>query len=219
MSHDYAGPEDRIHKVRAARFYDQHDRKFSATVDKKNGSPIGNGPQPSGWRPPWMPTQEWFRYFEQDDPTRFRIDYDAMLQDRIAAHEQYDREWNDFAVAQGWDPKDEDKAGRIIAKVGKRPQPIELVVAAMQGNKYILGLTAKVDERIVPFLRQRPVYQRAAKKQEVLASMDFTDHDDDEDLEERMDLQEQFDPEATPRGVVKNKGGRPKRTVTAGEAV
>lgn len=214
MKHEYAGPEDRIHKLRPAKMFDQHGRRYSALLDKSNGTPVGQGPRPDGWRAPWMPGQEWFRYHEDEsNPMRFRIDYDGMLNDRIAAHEQYEREWTDFAVVNGWDPKDPDIAGRIIAKVGKRPLPLEIIVAAMQGNRYVLGLTETVDERVVPFLRMKPKYQRIEKKLERIAGMNFADHD--EELEDRMDLQEAHDPDDTPRGRVPVKPKRQPRQTAA----
>lgn len=204
--HEFAGPDDRIHKIRSAKMWDQHGRRFAAVLDMSNGIPVGRGPNPDGWRAPWMPGQEWFRYLEDEsNPLRFRIDYEGLLVQYMAAHEQYDADWEAFATSNGWDPKDPDVAGRIIAKVGQRPQPIELIVAAMQGNKYILGLTTKVDERVVPFLKQRPVYKRQAKRAEKLAGMDFADHDADEDLERRMDLDETIDTE--------NVGGQRQKVV------
>lgn len=204
--HEFAGPDDRIHKIRSAKMWDQHNRRHAAVLDKSNGIPVGRGPNPDGWRAPWMPGQEWYRYLEDDtNPMRFRIDYEGLLNERVAAHERYDAEWEAFATSNGWDPKDPDVAGRIIAKVGMRPLPIELIVAAMQGNKYILGLTDVVDKRIVPFLNQKPIYKRVAKRQEMLAKMDFADHDGDEDLEARMDLDESIDRE--------NVGGQRQKVV------
>lgn len=212
MKSEYAGPDDRLHKIRPAKMWDHHGRRYGAVLDKSNGIPIGRGPRPDGWRAPWMPGQEWFRYHEDEtNPMKFRIDYESMLESSMAAHEAYDRQWTDYAVGNGWDPKDEAMIGRIVAKIGPRPLPFELIVAAMQGNKYILGLTEKVDKRVEPFLRMRPKYTRTAKKQEILSGLDFTDHDDDEDLEERMDLQEQHDPEDTPRGRVPVKSKRQKK--------
>jgi hypothetical protein len=199
VKHEYAGADDRIHRIRPAKMYDNHGRRFAATLDKSNATPIGQGPRPDGWSAPWMPGQEWFRYHEDDEhPNRFRIDYEGMLADRIKAHDDYDQAFMAEAVKRGWDAKDPDKAGQITAIIGKRPLPIELIVAAMQGNKYVLGLTTKVDSRITPFLNQKPIYRREARKQAVLASMDFADHDEDEAFEERMDLQEKYQPDAEP---------------------
>lgn len=190
MKTEYAGADDRIHKLRPAKMTDHHGRRFAATLDKSNMTPVGQGPRPDGWRAPWMPGQEWFRYHEdEENPLRFRIDYQGMLAERVRAHEQYRAEWEAFAVSNGWDPADESVAGRIIAKVGKKPLPVELIVAAMQGNKYILGLTDVVDSRVVPFLNQRPRYTRQAKLAAVVASMDFADHDDEESEPEEDDRQ------------------------------
>jgi hypothetical protein len=174
---------------------DQHGRLFQCVVDTRTGTPIGNGPQPLGWRAPWIPSQEWARY-SADDPFTFRWDYDGMLADRIAAHEVYEQQYTDFCTRHGWDPADPAKQGQVVSVIGVRPQPIELIVAAMQGNKYLLGLTPTVDTRVLPFLKMRPTYQRQAKKDARLAAMpDFSDPP--EGVDEYGDLEEATDPQPT----------------------
>lgn len=211
MQRNDAGPDDQSHTRRFGYLYDNHGRKFSANLDLKTGQPVGEGPRPVGWKAPWLPSQEWARY-DSNDPTRFRWDYEGLLAQRMEAHELYESEYRQYAVSHGWDPSDEAKRPIIESVVGKKKgiQPIELVVAAMQGNKYVLGLTDKVDQRIVPFLRKRE-----DKKQRVLSSMNFADVEEDAEFEERMDIQEAFDPQDTPRGRVPVKT---KRAKTAGEA-
>lgn len=194
---------------------DQHGRKWRASIDKKSGFPVGVI-QPLGWLAPWMPPQGFFR-FTEEEPTRMEIDYEAILNQRLQDHEQWAAGFRQAALVRGWDPDDKAKAMNITEIVGKKPQPVEPVVAAMQGNRWILGLTQKVDPRLEPFTRQA---ERRVSR--VLQEMDFSDDDDtadqtDEEFEDRMDLQEAVDPEATPRGRVpiKPKGGRKNKAEVA----
>lgn len=213
-THEYAGPEDRIHQLRPAKMWDQHGRKYAATLEKKTGTPVAQGPRPDGWRAPWIPSQEWFRYGEDEqNPMRFRIDYDGLLADRIASHEGYQAQWDAWASANGWDPKDPEFAGRIIAKVGKRPLPVEPILAAMAGNKYILGLTDKVDTRLLPFLNEKPRYHRAAKLQALKDQADWS-FDPDDEMEQRMDVDEDFDRDGVGGQRQKVVPVRPKKSKT-----
>ncbi|HUR55045.1 MAG TPA: hypothetical protein VMZ71_13010 [Gemmataceae bacterium] len=195
--------------IRHTKMRDQHDRLYGVTIDTRTGTPIGMGPKPLGWKAPWMLSQEWARY-DRDDPMRFTWDYEGALNDRIAAHELYDQQYEDFCTKRGWDPTDESKKGQVTSVIGVRPQPIELIVAAMQGNKYILGQTTVVDERVVPFLKMRPKYQRQAKKEARLASLpDFSDPPDG--VDEYGDLEEQVDKRPTRLP----KARKPKKEVVA----
>jgi hypothetical protein len=196
MERTNAGPDDQSHSRRYTKMRDQHGRLWGCEIDIRTGTPVGHGPRPVGWKAPWLPSQEWFRYNPRgDNPNLFRIDYDSMVADRVAAHDAYDAAFTQYAVAHGWDPNDSSKRGVIESVVGKRPLPIEVIKAAMQGNKYVLGLTDVVDTRVVPFLRKKE-----NKQERKLAAMpDFTDQDTDEELEARMDLQDQFQPDDEPR--------------------
>jgi hypothetical protein len=183
--------------------YDNHDRKYSASIDKKSGFPVGVI-QPDGWTAPWYASQTFFKFEDEDSPNRFRIDYQTMLDERIKAHEAYAFEYRKAALDRGWDPEDQSKAAAIIQVVGPKPLPIEPIVAAMQGNRWILGFTKVVDKRLQPFVRQRT--DRVTK---AIAGMDFSDDEPltgtnvvetekfGDDFDDLLDLEEAVDPAAT----------------------
>jgi hypothetical protein len=201
---------DQASTRRPATLYDQHvstkypkGRPWHADVDKKSGFPVGLV-RPKGWRAPWLPEQTFFKY-DADEPNRFAIDYDAILNERIQALTEYQQEYDSKAVSKGWDPSDETKRDNIEKVVGKRPLPIEPVLAAKQGNAFILGLTEKVDPRLEPFVRKETTRDRILK-----ALPDFSDEPfgasgiledqevetEDEELNRLLDLEEDVDAEA-----------------------
>lgn len=179
---------------------DQHGRKWSASIDNKTGYPVGVI-QPRGWRAPWMPPMASFKFEDRDDPRTFRIDYEGMLDSRSQSHQDYTTQLQQAAIARGWDPTDPEKRSVLEKLVGPPPEPIEVIVAAMQGNSYILGLTDKVDPRVAPF-----VPRKQTRAQKVLANLpDFRDVPDEE-LDDLLDLEEAHDPDAI--GGKKQKVGR-----------
>lgn len=173
--------------------YDQHNRKWHGSAEKNSGYPAGVI-QPMGWSAPWLPPQgtDTFK-FSKDDPSRFTINYEFLLDERLKAVKELDDDRQQKAVDRGWDPDDPEKQEPLDRLCGKRDainRP-EVIVACMQGDKWILGLTERVNEKVAKYLPKK-VDRKAA----LLSKFpDFTVQDEDE-LEERLDIEEQFDPDA-----------------------
>ena len=192
--------------------YDQHEsarfpkgRPWFANIDKKSGFPVGQI-SPKGWSAPWLPDQGAFR-FSEEDPTRFRIDYEYLLRERIEAHAEYQTQKEQSAVSRGWDPNSEEKQAVLESLIGKPPLPVEPVAAAMQGNSWILGLTDKVDPRVEKFIRKETRREKmlkglpdfsdsvtAIETEAIEAEPEPTSFDD---IDALLDLEEEADPEAT----------------------
>lgn len=156
---------------RPGKLTDQHGRKWSASIDKKSGFPVGVI-QPNGWRAPWHPNQGHF-LFSEDNPTTFTIDYPTLIDQRLKAHEEWAAQYRQAALVRGWDPEDKAKAANVTELVGTKPLPIEPIVACVQGNKWMLGLTDKVDPRLVPFVRKR-----SDRISRAIEAMDFSEVED-----------------------------------------
>jgi hypothetical protein len=205
-SNDMGQPSTR----RPGRWTDQHGRKWHASVDKRSGGAVGPI-QPLGWRAPWVPDQTYFR-FSEDDHTKMTIDYQSMLDSRLAAHEAWDNEFRSAALKRGWEPSDHEKRNSLIELVGPKPHPVEPILAAMQGNKWILGQTQTVDPRLEGFIPKK-----VTRTERALNAVDYSFDPDaqpeslKDDLETLMDIEEAVDPEATPKGRVpmKPKGKKP----------
>ena len=200
---------DQASTRRPGTIYDQHvsarfpkGRPWSADIDKKSGYPVGLV-SPKGWRAPWFPDTSTFKYSE-DEPNRFTIPYEEILNERLQAHAEYQTMKEQSAVSRGWDPSSEEKQAVLESLIGKPPLPIEPIVAAMQGNAWMLGLTDKVDHRLEPFVR------KLTRKQKMMAGLpDFSDEpigvsgiledqepDFRDELDRLLDLEEDADPVA-----------------------
>jgi hypothetical protein len=188
---------------RPGTLYDQHNRPWSASIDKKSGYPVGVI-QPKGWRAPWLPPQgpEIFR-FNKDEPTRFTLNYEWLLEQRLQDLKQYDEERQKAALVRGWDPTDPEKQEALDALVGARDkfQSPEVIAACMQGNAWILGLSPVVDKRLEKFIPKK-VDRKAALLSKFA---DYSTIPDEETAERLMDLEEEHDPEVV--------GGQRQRTV------
>ena len=197
---------------RPGTFTDQHGRKWAGMVDKRSGFPVGLI-HPKGWRAPWVPPKgpEVF-VFDRNDPTRFRINYEWILQQRAAAAAEYDAERTKAAVTRGWDPIDPEKQDALDMIVGRRDslQRPEIIKACMDGNPYALGLTDVVDKRVTPFIEKKKDRIAAIKSKLPDFSVQAESESLADDLEARMDIEETVDPSATPKGRVPVRPKPPK---------
>lgn len=188
---------------RAGIVTDQHGRKWSCSIDKKSGYPVSMI-QPMGWHAPWLPPQgpDTFK-FDPNEPSRFTINYEGLLQERMEAVAEYDKDREMKAASRGWDPDDVEKQDALDKLCGRRGtlQRPEVVVACMQGDKWVLGLTSVVNEKVAKFIPKK------VNRREAMLSK-FPDFTVDEELEAHMDWEEQHDPlspqdgrEPKPRGT------------------
>ena len=163
------GADDQTSFRMPGKWYDQHDRLWDGLVEKRSGHPTGNltlrHQTPLGNRAPWEPDQGYL-VLDPNDPTALNINYEQMLTDRLAAREEWNQHGVDVASARSWEiPEEKDEYGyypfaeRITAVIGKRPASWVPVKAAMDGNRWILGFTDTVDERIAPFVTRVTVRQ------------------------------------------------------------
>lgn len=197
---------------RPGTFTDQHGRKWTGFVDKKSGFPVGQI-SAAGWHAPWMPPKgpEVF-VFDKNDPMRFRINYEWLLQQRATAAAEYDAERTKAAVTRGWTPDDVEKQDALDMIVGRRDtlQRPEIIKACMDGNPYALGLTKVVDARVTPFLEQKKDKIAAIKAKLPDFSVEAESDSLADDLEARMDIEEAFDKDATPKHVPLKTNKKPK---------
>jgi hypothetical protein len=115
---------------------------------------------PHGWDSPLVVPQKYLRV-QPDDRGLLKEMYGPWLADLEAAHKEYEQRLFDDAMTifghEG--PKAyEDRSPALLRYTGVAPQAIEPVLAAMQGNKWMLGLTDKPDPRLTRFfVKETPV--------------------------------------------------------------
>jgi hypothetical protein len=143
---------------RGITLYDQHDREWTAMVDLKSGMPTGQI-VPS-FKAPFVPDQQYLGV-NPDNTSELYIDYESMLRNRNARLEEYHQN----AVKESRHrklpaPERGNYTPELIQWAGNPPRPIEPIIAAMQGNVYILGpdyaeergVPYRVDERLERFV-------------------------------------------------------------------
>lgn len=109
---------------------DQHDREYLAVIEKSTGDPCG--PLQPKYDAPLYPEQAYCRV-RVNEPSRFDIQYEAWIRDLRAAHQERRREEARFRAQRVSDD--------VIAEMlGPLPRPVAPVLAAKQGNRYVLGL-------------------------------------------------------------------------------
>lgn len=139
---------------------DQHGRLWFANFDVQTGETVGrydpagpekrDGTRAAPWGAPWYPPQQ---YILRKGNYKIVIDYDTWINDADRAS----REYRDALIRKGiqlhgqaFNPEQPTVA--VLHEVGPAPLPVEVPVAMKQGNKFALGLSSVVDERLEKFL-------------------------------------------------------------------
>lgn len=187
---------------------DQHGRTWFADVEIRSGYPVG--PIRPRFDAPWHPDQSALKV-DHEKPTQIRIDYEALLNERLEAHRDYHGRAVEESASRRWPVPTE---GEVYSKelqliVGKPPAPVEPIVAAMQENSWILGFSKKPDPRLTKFI----VTQEGLRQQLFASLPDLSDasRDDADEVSAELarpagsldddalfELDETFDPEPTP---------------------
>jgi hypothetical protein len=128
---------------------DQHGRKWEAQYDIIARAPC-SALMPSGWRAPWLPPDHYL-VTDPKDNRSLVIDYPALVRDRRAAAVEYQRQLRESARKYGVAGVQMLEAqtlpdGRkiphqaILEEIGPAPLSDVFPRAAMQGNRWVLGL-------------------------------------------------------------------------------
>ncbi len=190
-------------------FTDQHGRKYHANIEVKSGDPVGLI-EPL-FRAPLMPHSHYLSRVPRR-PYDVVIDYDrwkADVRTAWAEWQQAGRQTGMKLHGSAYDPNKEF-TGDILDIIGPAPQRLEPVLAAQQGNRWVLGLTDRVDLRLVPYFEPEQI------------DPDYSDGPPEDDFSDL--IEESFDPDAlggmrvpvvrgqysAPVEERRNKGGRPK---------
>lgn len=198
---------------RAWREYeDVHGRRWGCVMDtrcKTGPGPVGpieyieyrRAGQPgcvSPFKPPWLPEQMYMR----PSATRMdlmEIDYDRMLSDALKAHRAYH---NACAEVAGELNEQYTPGGEVPVKVrrvvGKAPRPLEPIKAAMQGNRWVLGMTDTPHAALAAILKPAK-----AEDADWLEGMDFADEgaESEDEMDTRTPIEKARDAKAQKRSM------------------
>ena len=150
-----AQPKSQYETRESRIFRDPHGRKWAVRVEKRSGQPVGRW-SPMDWNAPLMPEGEYLTIEARDDGTNaVKIEYERWIDTLEQAHRDYEQRERQMLMARFEDDwhKYRDAVPEDIRNVlGARPPAVEPVVAAMQGNPWVLGLSTRVDLRLVKYL-------------------------------------------------------------------
>jgi hypothetical protein len=171
-------------------FRDQHGRRYHAEIELKTGHPCG--PLVPSYRAPLVVPQQYLTLSnDPENPTRLTINYTAWESDARAARRDWEQEGRSRALKMYGDAYDPRKpfGQDVLDIIGPAPSAVEPIIAARQGNSWVLGLSDRIDLRLAKYFEPEqldPQYRPAEP--------DFTDLSDVEDEPtalEQMDDEEE----------------------------
>ena len=159
-------------------FKDQHGRKWYGAIELKTGDTTGLI-QPQ-FTAPIVPDQ---KYLERvpERPYDLFINYKRWEEDIRQARTEWEREGRQLGRKMHGDAFDPHKAftADVLDIIGEPPEAIEPVIAARQGNTWVLGLTNRVDIKLVKFIDVDRLDPEVRRKNEPDFS-EVTTEDEDE---------------------------------------
>lgn len=159
----YDNPQSQAQKRRHHTLTDQFGRMFECVLDmtsKPHPAPV-SVINPHGWSDP-LNTPEGYKIYGRGVPGeaggsnffRVWIDVERWERDLVTAHADY--EALVIAKAASMSPEDggaamlgrgpNDRSPHLLAAVGPKPQPVELVQALIAGNRWARGQTSVVPD-------------------------------------------------------------------------
>lgn len=153
---------------RYQRFRDQHGRRLGAMIEMKTGDPCGLI-EPIGWKAPWLPEMKYCEVQKDEEGVvevgKLYWNYSRMLADARRERQDFDERTAFFASAMYG-----EQAGKMIKQppaelrrlMRGEPTHPELVVAAMKGDRWILGFEpGDPPEYLQPYLATVKVIDEA----------------------------------------------------------
>lgn len=131
---------------------DRHGREWCTQIDTRTNYPA-DGIYPHNWTAPWLPDPQYvsLRNNDRDGSCSIVIDYARMKADL----RQAEKEWGERLLqigaqfgGQSFDPN--NPAPDILFRVGPRPKSIRPVIAAENGDAWILGRPVSMPNWAVP---------------------------------------------------------------------
>lgn len=169
---DTRGNWSQRHQRAEMTFQDQHEREYYAAIELRSGDPTGLI-EPL-FRAPLMPPQKYLVRRNKKRPYDIEVDYTAWKRDVRARRREWEREGRQLSQkmhGSKYDPR-EAFSQEVLDVIGPPPEAIEPIIAAEQGNKWVLGLSKKVDMRLVKFFEPEEI------------DPDYRDREDAEEEEE-----------------------------------
>lgn len=143
--------KDQKYKYRILQ--DQHGRRWGANIDLAANDAIGVW-KPIGWSAPWYPDVESVRMRtdEETGQSRVHIDYDKMAIERKFAYDEWIKVRDRHGHALHGERYDPSKPTlQVLHAAGPAPKPVEPVIAAKNGDEWVLGRSQEMPAWAIPF--------------------------------------------------------------------
>lgn len=188
------------HQRRYQIFTDQHGREWGGNLEVKTGDVVGL--LEAQFTAPLIPPQKYIRRVDRR-PYDLRIDYKQWKADYRGERRDWEREGRQMMRkmrGKGYNPNEEFSED-VLDIIGEPPQAIEPIIAAEQGNSWILGKTKKPDLRLVKFFEPEQLDPEIREAREP----DFSDLEDERPRRQRV-RSNRPEPRAATRGTGRAKG-------------
>lgn len=172
---------------RSQMFRDQHGRRYHAIIETKTGHPTG--PIEPRFLAPLSTPQMYIELSKDPErPYDLSINYRQWEQDLRTAHTDWQRRGEKIARLVFGERYDPNAAftRQVLEELGPPPQHVEPVIAARQGNKYVLGLTDRVDVRLYAMLQEDVATQTTPAEPDFSDVVESLDDEDDDPVLEAM---------------------------------
>lgn len=187
--------KDQFERRRNWRSRDEFGRLWESTVDVESGGPCAPI-NPRGWHDRLgMPQKYLVKSLTTDPETgnlgiRVMTGLELWASDLEQAHKEYDqRLYNDALTlfGEGGPKAYEDKIPALLNYTGSAPQPLEPVLAAIEGDQWALGLSDKDVNNL----------QRFYPKQETVREKFLRSLRERDEVDRAVEMDEAHDPDAT----------------------
>lgn len=137
---------------RGQMFRDQHGRRYFASIEISTGDPCGLI-EPQFHAPLAVPHMYLERSPDEMRPYDLIVNYARWEADIQTERATWEKEGRQRAMKLHGDAYDPTKpfSAQVLDIIGPPPQAIEPIIAARQGNSWVLGLSTKVDLRLASF--------------------------------------------------------------------
>jgi hypothetical protein len=168
-------------------FRDQHGRRYHAEIELKTGHPCG--PLVPQYRAPLVVPQQYLTLSnDPENPTKITVNYTKWEADARAARKDWEAEGRSRALKMYGDAYDPRKpfGQDVLDIIGPAPSAVEPIIAARQGNSWVLGLSDRIDLRLAKYFepeqldpQHRPEEPDFTDRPEQIDDLDMLDDDED----------------------------------------
>jgi hypothetical protein len=168
-------------------FRDQHGRRYHSEIELKTGHPCG--PLVPQYRAPLVVPQQYLTLSnDPENPTLLTVNYVKWEADARGARRDWEQEGRARALKMYGDAYDPRKpfGQDVLDIIGPAPSAVEPIIAARQGNSWVLGLTDRIDLRLAKYFEPeqldpqfRPEEPDFTDRAEQIDDLDVLDDDED----------------------------------------